>query len=183
MRRGELYAIAYRPLPMANTVPRAISTIDRERYGERSKRSDESQRSWQGSPGARGDSMLWAIWQDAARQLLSKHEATAKLTFQLLFSWPVEEHRLKAPACLEADGLLARRLPLDEYPTSEAAATFLASAFASPAARMVKGTRRLGSRLGDPVRRAGNTLGSPETSLMASCSPDWAPSNSRCSAS
>jgi hypothetical protein len=71
-----------------------------------------------------------------------------------------------ALARLESDGLIARRLPLDEYPTSEAAATFLASAFASPAARAVKSTRSLGSRIADPLRRAGQTLGSPETSLM-----------------
>jgi hypothetical protein len=71
-----------------------------------------------------------------------------------------------ALARLESEGLIAQRLPLDEYPTSQAAATFLASAFASPAARLAKDTRSLGSRLADPLRRAGQTLGSPETSLI-----------------
>jgi hypothetical protein len=67
---------------------------------------------------------------------------------------------------LETDGLIARRLPLDEYPTSAAAATFLASTFASPAARVAQSTRRLGGRLGAPLKRVGRTIGSPETSLV-----------------
>jgi hypothetical protein len=70
-----------------------------------------------------------------------------------------------ALARMETDGLTALRLPLDEYPTSAAAAAFLASVFASPAARAARRTRGLGSRIGDPLKRAGKTLGSPETSL------------------
>jgi len=71
-----------------------------------------------------------------------------------------------ALARLETEGLIALRLPLDEYPTSAAAAAFLASACASPAARVVKRTRWLGSRIGDPLKRAGKSFGSPETSLV-----------------
>ncbi len=71
-----------------------------------------------------------------------------------------------ALARLEIDGLIALRLPLDEYPTSEAAATFLASTFASPTVRVAKNARRLGSRIADPVRRAGQTIGSSEASLI-----------------
>lgn len=71
-----------------------------------------------------------------------------------------------ALARLKTDGLIALRLPLDEYPTSASAAAFITSAFASPAARVVKRTRWLGSRIGDPLKRAGKTLGSPETSLV-----------------
>src|SRR5439155_17273674 len=48
---------------------------------------------------------------------------------------------------LEVEGIVACRLALDEYPTSQAAATFLASVFASPAARAIRSTRRLGSRI------------------------------------
>jgi hypothetical protein len=67
---------------------------------------------------------------------------------------------------LAAEGFVAIRLPLDEYPTASAAATFLASAFRTRGERTESGARSLGSRIGTTIARAGQTFGSEEASLI-----------------
>jgi len=67
---------------------------------------------------------------------------------------------------LTAEGLVATRLPLDEYPTASAAAAVLASAFRTPGARAASDTRSLGNLLGTALSRAGHTVGSEEASVI-----------------
>lgn len=67
---------------------------------------------------------------------------------------------------LTAEGMVAIRLPLDEYPTASAAAAVLASAFRTPGERVASDARSLGSRLGTALSRAGRTVGSDEASMV-----------------
>jgi hypothetical protein len=71
-----------------------------------------------------------------------------------------------ALARVEAEGLVAVRLPLDEYPTASAAAAVLASAFRTPGERAATGARTIGSRLGSALTRAGQTAGSEEAAIV-----------------
>jgi hypothetical protein len=71
-----------------------------------------------------------------------------------------------ALARLEAEGLVAVRLPLDEYPTASAAAAFLANALRTPGERAASEARSLGRRLGGALSRAGQTVGSEEASAI-----------------
>jgi len=67
---------------------------------------------------------------------------------------------------LTAEGLVAIRLPLDEYPTAAAAAAVLANAFQTPGERAASGARSLGGRLGTALSRAGGTSESEEASTV-----------------
>ncbi len=71
-----------------------------------------------------------------------------------------------ALARLESEGMVAVRLPLDEYPTASAAAAFLANAFRTPSERAASEARSLGRRLGGALSRAGQTVGSEEASAI-----------------
>jgi hypothetical protein len=67
---------------------------------------------------------------------------------------------------LTAEGLVAIRLPLDEYPTASAAAAVLANAFWTPSERAASGARTIGSRIGTVLSGAGRTVGSEEASMV-----------------
>jgi hypothetical protein len=77
---------------------------------------------------------------------------------------------------LTTEGLVAVRLPLDEYPTAAAAAAYLANAFRTPGERAASGARSLGSHLGTAISRAGQISGSEDASivggLLAGLSPE-----------
>lgn len=76
---------------------------------------------------------------------------------------------------LEAEGFVAVRLALDEYPTASAAATFLARAFRTRRERAASGVRSLGSRIGTTIAQAGQTLGSEEASVVGGLLTDLKP--------
>src|SRR5579884_3373328 len=67
-----------------------------------------------------------------------------------------------ALARLTAGGLVAIRLPLDEYPTASVAAAVLANAFGTHSERAASGARTIGSRTGPVLSGAGRTVGSEE---------------------
>lgn len=79
--------------------------------------------------------------------------------------WGKSSAARAALARLTAEGFVTVRLPLDEYPTASAAATFLASIFRTRGERATSGARSLGSRIGTTLSRAGQTLGSEEATL------------------
>ncbi len=72
-----------------------------------------------------------------------------------------------ALARLAEEGVVAIRLPLDEYPTASAAAAVLASAFRTPAEKAATGARTIGSRLGTALSRAGQIGGSDEVAIVS----------------
>ena len=71
-----------------------------------------------------------------------------------------------ALARLHDQGVIAVRLPLDEYPTAEAAAAVLASHFLSETQRAATGARSLGGRLGGVLSQAGKAADSEEASAL-----------------
>ncbi len=72
-----------------------------------------------------------------------------------------------ALARLAEEGVVAIRLPLDEYPTASAAAAVVASAFRTPAEKAATGARTIGSRLGTALSRAGQIAGSDEVAIVS----------------
>lgn len=72
-----------------------------------------------------------------------------------------------ALARLAEEGVVAIRLPLDEYPTASAAAAVVASAFRTPAEKAATGARTIGSRLGTALSRAGQIGGSDEVAIVS----------------